>query len=319
MNFKLLILAMAGMALLSYACKNDPINGAIETGLDPMETAGIQKAFQVPEQAFLQGHQAVNSGAWMINQASLIQGGLTTTGTLIQLDQGLGYQPFPDDRLVFQDLNGATLATYRIDVLQGNLTGDEQTYLSGDHNFAFQVEVPQLGNLQITSLQEGSNRSLTFMGEIVFQGDLVQVDLLMEGTYFFEVDNTGSEIRIRSRYSGTAVGQEFSEKVDESWNYTSVYASGQGGFVAENAIREFNSNWLVGNHQFAYQNGLVQTVFRDGRPSEWDVNQSPWHAEGDLLLDGQAIGNLTMGSEGDYIKVWMQTGEQRTEVNQWRF
>jgi hypothetical protein len=133
------------------------------------------------------------------------------------------------------------------------------------------------------------------------------------------VDNTGSELRIDANYTGTISGGGLEENLDERWQYNSVFATGQGGFFAENAVRSFNTRWTVGENQFRYENGRLQTVFRDGRPTEWDANNSPWAAEGTLLLNGQELGRLDMGQEGNFIKVWLRTGEQQIEVNSWRF
>ncbi len=286
------------------------------TKLEVDEIAIAREAIQTPEIVYSLGDDAVNAAAATLYQAGLVTGTLTTSGTIQESTQGFIYNPQPNDRLVYQDRNGQNLASFMFNRIEGTLNGDDRDFLNNSHRFEFSVEVPGQGNLDIASINDGQVRSITLEGTVMHEGQEYEVNLLIAGTYFFNVDNTGFELRIDAQYTGTIVGNNFLEEVDENWKYNSVSAT--GGFFAENVFRSFTSAWTVGETRFQYQNGVLQSVFRDGRPTEWDVNNSPWNAEGTLLVNGQPVGNLTMGSEGNFIKVWLQLGEDREELMSWR-
>lgn len=316
-NLHFLIL-WAAILLVANSCTDDPDGEGTLVDLDPAEQQLLQPAYLLPEQSYSFGAVSSSGAASLLYQASLINGALVTTGTLRETGQGLQYMPQPNDQFVYQDNNGEVIGRFWYQRVEGDLTGDDQNFLNSDHLFEFRVEAPGQGDMQFVSAKTGTRRALTMEGTIIYEGAEYQVDLVVDGTYFFTVDNFGSELDIDAQYTGTIRGQGLQENVNERWQYESVLATGQGGFFAENAIRTFNTSWSIGDNEFRYQDGGIQSVFRDGRPTEWDVNNSPWSAQGTLLLNGRPLGQLVMGEEGGSIKVWLQLNDQRVEMTSWR-
>jgi hypothetical protein len=169
---------------LAVGCKTDSEGPAGQPTTEvSLETA--QAAFQLPEQAFAQTNTSLNSAAFYLYQASALQGTLTTSGTLTEGGSGLSYAPQPADALVVQNNAGQTLASFTYQTIEGNLSGDDQTLLSNDHRFAYRVEVPQQGALNVQSVQAGGRRTIQINGNLLYEGTDYQVDLLVDGTYFF--------------------------------------------------------------------------------------------------------------------------------------
>jgi len=306
------------IGLCLYACDDSDDTPAVADTLDTTDLVAAQQAYQSPQTVFTFGNNAINSAAAVIYQAGLINGAVTTTGTLQETGSGFTYSPQPTDRFEYKDQTGQTVAAFTVFTLEGDITGDDQNFLNNSHRFEFQVDAPGQGDMRISSINNGQLRTIDLDGTIIHEGQPYTVDLLIEGTYFFDVDLTGAELDVDAEYTGTITGDNFVENVDENWQYNIVTATGQGGFTAENVFRSFNTAWTVDGTRFQYQNGVLQSVFRDGRPTEWDVDNSPWQAEGTLLVNDQAVGNLTIGSEGNFIKVWLQLGDRKEELTSWR-
>jgi len=307
------------LCLIYNSCEDSSESPEPSNELTASEISVAREAYQSPEAVFRLGNQSINSAAAVLEQTALLTGTLTTTGTLQESENGFSYSPQPTDKLVYQNQNGQNIASFTYRTIQGTINGNAEDFLSNNHEFEFFVDAPGQGTLEISSRNNGQLRSVRMDGTATHNGQDYDVNLLIEGTYYFEVDLTGAELSVDAQYTGTIRGKNFREEVDEQWKYNSVTASGQGGFVAENVYRSFNTAWTVEDRRFQYQDGVLQSVFRNGRPTEWDVNNSPWQANGTLLLNGQPIGNMTMGQEGDAIKVWLQLEKGKEELNSWRF
>jgi hypothetical protein len=285
--------------------------------LSPAAREAAAVAISSPEGIFANTNSAVEVAARAVYLATVQNGNttLTTTGTLTVNGNQVTYSANPADRLRLQGANGESYDFF-IDQMQGNLSGDDQTFLRNNHAFQFRLTRANGTDAAFTSTLNGNNRSLGVDGQLAIDGTTYTVAVQVAGPYSFQVDNSGSELYIDATYTGTISDGNVQVTVDENWDYEQVFAT--GGFVAENARRSFNTRWTVDGVTYRYRDGYLQSVFRDGRPTEWDVNNSPWQARGELLRDNQPIGNLEMGQEGGEIKVWLNFEGERIETHSWR-
>ena len=280
--------------------------------------ATIEASYELPVNVYQQANTAVDWGARAIAYSAQVNGGkLVSEGTLVVDPNGnpQSYQPSPTDRLRVLGIDGKTYE-FIYSRIEGDLSGDVSKFLDHNHNFQFRLLVAGETDVALISIHDNGARILEVKGVFTYEGEQYDADLRMEGTYFFDVDNTGSSLKTNAVYKGTISGQGIEENVDESWQYESVYAT--GAFVAENAIRRFSTAWEVDGVRYKYISGRIQSVFRDGKPTEWDVNNTPWAAEGKLSRDGQPYGKLEIGQEGDEIKIWLNIGDEKVETQSWR-
>jgi hypothetical protein len=297
--------------LTSNACvKNPPGEG---TGTDDLKS--LPDAFNVPRDVHDLTNTILNTAVYVLYEAFTRKGALVFHGTLRAVDDELFYEDFPTDRLTYIPKKGGAVDFFFLKV-EGDLRGGYVRFLHDSHRLEFRVASQEYLKFDISSIQNGIQRRIKTTGPVNMRGISYHVEVLLEGTYKLNSGNTGSELEVDAAYTGRIEGQNFKEILDERWRYNSVYASGK--YVSENISRRFENQWTAGARQFKFRDGLIQSVFRDGKPSEWDVSNSPWKARGELLIDDQSYGQLLLEKDDRYLRVWLQTDDQRTEMTHWQ-
>ncbi len=310
-------LALLFCLLISACGSSDGISPNTQSSVN-QEIAG--HTYTAPSLAYQQGSAAIQTGVEGGFGASLLVGNgtLVTTGSLIQqANNTWQYQTNPTDRLSVVFQNGDAVDLF-FTTFNGDFTGDAQNFLRRDHDLAFRATVPnQATDLELRSTSTNGVRTATLTGVLEEEGKLYNINSEVNGSYYFEVDNTGSELRIDDVMTGTITVDNATITLAETWFYNSVYSSSARQEVS-NAIRTFNNSWTQDGREYRLQNGKVQTEFKDGKPNNWQAPAPYWEISGQLLENGGAIGQLEMTSDNNFIKGWLVIGENRTELQSWQ-
>lgn len=260
--------------------------------------------------------------------ASRLTGGqqLVTTGTLTQLEPNstrFSYSDAPNDRLR-AELIGEPPIEFIITLMEGDFSGEADDFLGGPHDLSVRVIITDQVDVEYTSRQWRDSplvnrgpRQQTARGSFVWQGTRYEADVRSDGTYSFEIDNTGFEFRTQSLYAGTITTDGYLMNVDESWDYISVSAVMESGGqrISSSSTRTLNNTWTVNGVEYRYDNAVIQTALRNGRPIELDTT---WLGEGELLRNGEAYGRLELGIQLSFVKVWLVLPDRRIELQSWR-
>ena len=311
------VIILAAFIALSACGGNDNSPTGMQQGGQQLSVTDSEaaNAWTAPFNAYQSSSQTASLSVEAAWQASMLNGGTTliTTGTLTQTGQNsFSYSATPTDRLVVQLSNGEN---YEIQFQQftGDFSGDAQNYLSSNHNLSFSLTGPT-ADITVSSQRSGINVQANLDGTLILEGIDYTADLNMTGTNRFDIDNTGFEYNVDNAYTGTLTSATISLTINETWVYNNVSATGSGN--AENGIRTFNNSWTRNGNEFRFQNGRLQIAFRDGRPS--DYSNGYWMAQGELLANGEQIGQMEFGQDGNYLKTWVTANGQRTEMQSWR-
>ena len=288
--------------------------------LSSADITAASNTFTAPSLVYQQGAAAIQTGVEGGFGASLLAGSTTlvTTGSLIQqADNSWQYQPTPTDRLSIISRTGEPLDLF-FTAFSGDFSSDAQHFLRRDHNLAFRATSPgNATDIEIRSNSSNGLRTATLDGVLEDEGKIYTIDAEVSGTYYFEVDNTGSELRIDDVLSGTVNVNNTEITLQETWFYNSVYSSSARQEVS-NAIRTFQNTWRQDGTEYQFRNGRVQTEFKDGKPNNWQDPGRYWEISGQLLQNGAAIGQLEMSSDNSFIKGWLVIGDNRTELQSWQ-
>jgi hypothetical protein len=310
MIFRFIFAAIA--LLTSNACVKDalPVTGTGENALK-----SLPDAFNAPQDVYELTNTIVNTAAWVVHQASIRNGAVVYHGTLRAVGNDWSYEDHPTDRLEYIPKNSGPVEFFFLKT-EGDWSGDDVRFLRNNHRFDFRVKSQVYLDFAISSIQNGLQRSIKTSGPVNMAGKNYLVNVLLEGTYKFDEDDAASKLEVDARYTGNIEGRDFKELIDEEWTFSSLYTSGK--YVAESVSRRFENQWTVGERQFKFRNGYIQSAFRDGKPAGWDVGNTPWKARGELLIDDRTYGNLMLEKDDSHLRVWLQSDGQRTEMTNWR-
>lgn len=239
------------------------------------------------------------------------------TGTVQQLpgNQGWTYNVQPQDRLRLIYNDGREF-DYFVTTITGDFSGSALNFLARDHSLTVRITGADQLDVTVSSNMNNGNRQATISGTFPQAGKLYQANLTVTGTYYFEVDNTGSEYRVNDSYQGTMSTSGFAVTVNETWNYTSVYST---GLDRENssAVRTINNSWDINGVRYELRNGAFQTSFENGQPNEWAPPLQYWDAQGELFRNDVRIGGLEWGTRSALLLHWLVIGDLRIELQRW--
>jgi bacillolysin len=231
---------------------------------------------------------------------------MVTTGTLTQTSPGaetFTYAPEPPDRLRLVLAEGPTLDFF-VERIDGDPAGPRR-FLERDHELRYRVMGPGGTDLRIISLQNNRNTQGSAVGMLFNNGTLLTLDLGSQGVVMFDPDAPSYEVREQT--GGTISGGGLELTVDESYRYISIAFD---RFV-ENITRTMENTWSIGGDQFQLTGGLVKKAFCNFRPCDVD---SFWQAEGTILRNGTAIGQLTGALDPGVIRIFIELPGERIEL-----
>lgn len=271
------------------------------------------------------GVEAVFAASQLANTGQVV-----TTGTLIVNSSGTTtYNPQPTDRLHAQLADGQQLDFYTT-TMQGDFTSTATNFLDNAHSYtarivtdpaaafvhsATRVNAPPNADVQIVSTRTGAgansgDMSLSVVGRMSHAGNSYDVNLIAQGTWFFESSFGGLEQRQNYSVSGainSAAGapNTVTLTVNEQYANERIVSSGVSVSTADTAI---NNGWTFNGLSYSASNWLIRRSFRDGVPSQLDTY---WQATGQLLENGQVIGQIGLDlSDGVYVKVVLQLADR---------
>ncbi|MCH8806099.1 MAG: hypothetical protein IH986_08425 [Planctomycetes bacterium] len=298
-----------------------------DPGEDPMDPVAQQDALAVGFAAPLTVRNGTATYIALavdaVIGASNLNGGtaLVLTGTLRQRSAGVmqfDYTPAPEDRLRIDWVDSPDVDLFVTDII-GDFSSDSTTFLRNNHNLVVRVVIDGSLDVEFSSnlrrqspTSFTSDRRITAVGVFEYNGRILNADLQSDGTSFFEVDQTGSEFRSATGYSGSITGDGLNIGVNENWQYTLVVAAGSS---ASTSTRNVNNDWTADGVTYRYIDGLIQNAFRDGRPNELGT---VWQVSGELLRDGQPFGRLELGEDMINLKAELVVPNQRIELQTWR-
>lgn len=270
------------------------------------------------------GAQAIFAASIAANTGSLV-----TTGSItVNSDGTTRYSDTPADRLRVILADGRAIDLYTT-TFTGNFNGDYVNYLRSNHNFAMRIvtdptlagyvhyrdsrQEPLLNvDVQLMSRLNSGTIFIHVTGEMEHGGPRYTVDLTAEGSYYFESSSGGAEEQVAFTLTGTINGDGLVLQVNEGYANELIVASGQSASTANTTVSNI---WSYNDVNYAVQNGLIQRSFRDGKPSQLD---NYWKAEGQLMQNGQTVGNLTLENGSIYVKVLLQLGAEQVELQRFQ-
>jgi len=258
------------------------------TGAACVTDAQLKAAHLAGSTVALEARQSAEIGAAAVNEATAQAGSysIVTTGTLTEQGAGVfGYGPEPSDRLVVHFAKGDEL-TYYIKEAQGTP--------NADHRYDYRVVVAGKADMHFISQRLNGQIQQSAQGKMTLTDVEYAVDLTVQGTYTFESDTTGSEMRDDYHVGGTVTADGFALQVDESWHFELVSSTGMGAAVATADRRTINSVLRVGGQEVRWNDVLIQKQFRDGKPTEAD---SYWKAQGTISAGGNVIAEYKLDNQ----------------------
>ena len=281
------------------------------------EKALLQEAYQVPGELYLGSFDLIITAIEAVYYASAYSGSgkITSEGT-VDLRGNPSYNPTPEDQLIVRRADGSII--FPFDEFSSELiAGDLRENIRQSHVLRFHVAKFGHYDLNVSSRLQNGYRKLSLTGQYEANGKTYSINFEANGDYYFNVDNTGSELLINDQYEGTINCEEWNAEIKETWYYNNVYSSSAGA-NAEYVTRTFNNNFRNNEAIYLFKNGRIQTVFRDGRPNEYDMANSPWMARGQLIKDGEEIGQLDWNVDGSFLKIYLVASGESLELQSWR-
>ena len=231
---------------------------------------------------------------------------LTLFGTIreVQPSRQFTYTPAPADLMKIEFLNGQ-MVQFTVTELNGQDFSGPTAFLRADHVLRFEIQWTggdRPLSLSIYSTQTNGQRQGYAQGQMTILSQTAQVQLNLAGTSSFESDLSGVEYSTQYTWRGTVETPEITVNVDENRDFELVVARGlrnQRVSISRSRI-ELNSDAIMGNDILAFNNARIQTVFRDGAPSDPDY----WEGNGGHLLFNQAVvGEIKALYEYPYAKI----------------
>jgi hypothetical protein len=253
--------------------------------------------------------------------ASQWQGVLTTAGSIIEVQPGgnFTYVPSPADLMRVEFLNGQVIECTITD-LNGQDFSDPIAFLRGDHVLRFELQWtggPGPLSVSIFSTQNAGQRQGYVQGLMPLDNQAAEVNLNLAGSSSYVSDLSGSEYRTQYTWQGTVATPAMTVNVDESRDFEVIVVSASNEptqSVSRSRI-QLNSHVMIGPDRLAFNQARIQTVFRDGQPSDEDY----WAGSGGQLLHNQTvIGEIKVLYEYPYVKIQLLLANgEAIDLQQW--
>jgi len=253
--------------------------------------------------------------------ASQWQGVLTTSGSIIEVQPGgnFTYVPSPADLMRVEFLNGQVIEC-TITELNGQDFSDPIAFLRNDHVLRFELQWtggPGPLSVSIFSTQNAGQRQGYVQGLMFLDNQTAEVNLNLAGSSSFASDLSGSEYRTKYTWQGTVATPAMTVNVDEARDFEAIVVSAldeQTQSVSRSRI-QLHSHVVIGPDQLAFSQARIQTVFRDGQPSDADY----WSGSGGYLLHNQTvIGEIKALHEYPYVKIQLLLANgEAIDLQQW--
>ena len=238
-------------------------------------------------------------------EASIQNGGQpTTTGTLRRLADGtFAYSAAESGDLLLTDGSGETIRMTFSEV-EGDLNADARQLLRGDHRVGCTIDVPNALAVELSASKADRNETRSIRGTIQQDGVVYKVDLRSDGTRTWDPDVPAQHI-VQQRRGSVAFG-DAAITVDEDFDYKLVN-------TAQQIRHRIGSSWSEGSRHYRLQDGYYQFTLKEGRLEEPDY----WRAQGTLIQDDQAIGQLEMRVSGASGSLVLTLGDGQTVLKSW--
>lgn len=235
---------------------------------------------------------------------------LLTVGTVSVANSGqVQYSPEPADRLRINGADGSlvdcTISTFDGDIFQG-----VEFYLNNSHHFAGQIQSGtnvEGFDIQVQSIKDDRNKQQQANGAFGFGNVAYTISLTSSGQASGESSFGGSEYRSSETLQGTVNHSSVSLNINESTQFEQIVHSGESASLF---TRTFNNTWHINGDSFQLLNANFALSHRDGSPSRWEAN-------GQLIRNDQAYGELTMRDDGVFIRLLMQLPNEQIELGSW--
>jgi hypothetical protein len=253
--------------------------------------------------------------------ASQWQGVLTTSGSITEVEPGgnFTYVATPDNLMRVAFLDGQIIECTIMEI-NGQDFSDPIAFLRSDHVLRFELEwtggpVPVL--VSIFSTQNAGQRQGYVQGLMSLENHTAEVDLHLAGASSFVSDLSGSEYRTQYTWQGTVVTPAMTVHVDEARDFEAIVVRAtneQSQSVSRSRIL-LNSHAIIGPDRLAFDQAQIQTVFRDGQPSD----EAYWSGSGGHFLHNQTvIGEIQALYEYPYVKLKLLLANgEAVDLQQW--
>jgi hypothetical protein len=285
------------LALFVAACSNDDDDREPEPEPEPESetetptagaTAPLERAVALSSSLLSDGTAGASLGIQAARVASIQSNGgsaLVTTGTVTESASGATYSPMPADKLVVKRADGSTVELV-ITEMQGDLTGDADDFFHSNHELRLTMRNGET-DLDLLSSRGNGQTYLAVAGFYASGGVRYTVDVVTQGTYYFESSFGSVESNEDTTTDGYLEAEGFRINLDEAWHYKFISVSGSS---VSDSQKIMNHELLTGGHRYKWQNAAIKKVFRDGKPSSLS---DYWGSSGGaLLMDGAAWGEL---------------------------
>ena len=226
-------------------------------------------------------------------------------GTLRLQSGQATYEPTPTDRLMV--ISGSEpAATFRITSMNGDFSSGGNNFFDSDHDFAAQVELSGVLDVQATSQRRARAAQRMVRGSAILDGNSFAVDVNETDDIFFDSSGGGIQVRVRTTVRGSVEGQGISVQLQDDVNVLAQRTT----FLSVETQRTLASTWEVNGARYELRDGRLNKVFRDARATELSF----WRAEGTILKDGVAIGSLRGDFENSFYVVRLVRGDERVEL-----
>lgn len=227
------------------------------------------------------------------------------------------YEEEPADRQLV-NLPDGTSVEILLDRLESSFQGD---FFDNPHTLVGRVHWPERFDLTIdaTQIDEPGQffrdiRTRAVQGTINDDGEEYAVDVESNGTVYFEIDNTGSELLEESVITGTIDSDTGTTSLQDTWRYNLVTVSDSGNTSSASTLRRTSrSSWTTGEHSYSFADLIIIAHFRDGVASD----QDNWEADGELLRDGAPYGMISLQTGSTSIRVVASTPEGSVTIAEW--
>ena len=239
--------------------------------------------------------------AQAIEVASVESGGaqLVTSGTVVQVGQSFTYQATPTDRLVIRYSNGIIFNLF-IDQIQGNF-GSVDQFFDQNHILSVRAQSEDRLNLTVSSEKSDQGAQASVRGDVIMEQISYQMNLLRETSYDDGVDAESAERETEEQLTGTITSLNFDAQINESTRYKLVIFD----HAIENISRTINNTWVSHGVQYTLQQVKLRYETRDG----WANPSDYWIAEGNLIKNGQVIGQVNLDQQPLWIDVFLQLND----------
>jgi hypothetical protein len=224
---------------------------------------------------------------------------IVTSGTITQVGQSFTYQAMPNDRLVVQYSNGIIFNLF-IEQIQGSFDSVDQ-FFDQNHILSVRAQSEDRLNLIISSEKSDQGAQASLRGDVIIEQIGYQLNLLRETSYNDDVDAASAERETEEHLTGTITSLNLDAQINESTRYKLVIFD----HAIENITRTINNTWVNNSAQYTLQQVKLRYETLDG----WANPSDYWIAEGNLIKNGQMIGQVNLDQQPLWIDVFLQLND----------